>query len=225
MSELLFGGQELLATIPFADIVWYLTPYTILLLLFATIFTVLAIISKPERQLDIAFGTDGYYFKEISIDQMRFQRFMAIACGLAAMGATITGDVFNFTLFSSMIGICCIGIVSGVKNKHILQAAFEYGIIIMIAAVPLFGGAALIAATTGTLSIFELAAARTLGGVVAVPLIAKLMLLIGVMGEGMAPFYFLKAEIARAPGTPYILILCLIPLLVFLRVIEIIITI
>lgn len=225
MSDILFGGEALLATIPFADIVWYLSPYTLLLFLFAAIFTILAIVSRPERYVDTAFGTDGYSLKEIPLDLMRFQRFMAIACGLAAMGATVTGDLFNFTLFTSMIGVCCIGIVSGVKNRYVLQAAYEYGIVIMTTGVPLFGGAALIAATTGTLSIFELAAARTLGASITAPLIAKILLIIGVMGEGMAPFYILKADIARAQGAPYILNVCLIPLLIFLRVIEIALTI
>ena len=35
-----------------------------------------------------------------------------------------------------------------------------------------------------------------------VPLIAKAMLVIGVIGEGMAPFYAAKAEMFRAPGIP-----------------------
>jgi energy-converting hydrogenase A subunit H len=169
------------------------------------------------------FGTDGYYIKTISLDQMRFQRFMAIACGLAAMGATLSGDIFNFTLFTSMIGICCIGIVAGAKNRHVLQAAYEYGIVVMTAMVPLFGGAAIIAATTGTLSIFELSAMREIGSIV--PLIAKALLVIGVMGEGMAPFYVSKAEITRAQGAPYILMIHVCSLLIFLRVIEIVIAI
>jgi len=217
----ILGGEAVLATIPFGDIIWYFTPYTLLLFLFAAIFTLLVIISRPERYVDIAFGTDGYYFKEITHEQMRFQRFMAIACGLAAMGATVTGDIFNFTIFTSMVGICCIGIVAGVKNRHVLQAAFEYGIVIMVAMVPLFGGAAIVAATTGTLSIFELSAARALGTAMTVPFIAKALLIIGVIGEGMAPLYIAKAEITRAHGTPYILMISLCSLLVFLRVIEI----
>jgi len=220
----IFGGEVVLATIPFGDIVLYFTPYTLLLFLFAAIFTTLAIISRPERYVDIAFGTDGYYLKEIAHDQMRFQRFMAIACGLATMGATVTGDIFNFTIFTSMIGVCCIGIVAGVKNRHVLQAAYEYGIVIMIAMVPLFGGAAIVAATTGTLSIFELSAAHALG-TATVPFIAKALLIIGVMGEGMAPFYISKAEITRAQGAPYILMIHVCSLLIFLRVIEIVITI
>ena len=219
------GGEVVLATIPFGDIVWYFTPYTLLLFVFAVTFTILAIISRPERYVDIAFGTDGYYFKEVSHEQMRFQRFMAIACGLAAMCATVTGDIFNFTIFTSMIGICCIGIVAGVKNRHVLQAAFEYGIVIMVAMVPLFGGAAIVAATTGTLSIFELAAAHALMPAITVPFIAKALLIIGVIGEGMAPLYIAKAEMTRAQGTPYILMISVCSLLIFLRVIEIAITI
>lgn len=225
MSDIWFGGEEILATVPFGDIVWYFSPYTLLLLLFAVIFTVLAIISRPERYVDMVFGTDGYYLKEVSQEQMRFQRFMAIACGLAAMGATVTGDVFNFTICTSMVGICCIGIVAGVKNRHVLQAAYEYGIVIMVAMVPLFGGAALVATTTGTLSIFELSAARALGTAITVALIAKVLLIIGVMGEGMAPFYVSKAEITRAQGAPYILMIHVCSLIIFLRVIEIVITI
>ena len=225
MSSSLIAGGTVLATIPFADIVWYITPYTLILFLFAVLFTVLAVISRPERHVDIVFGTDGYYIKTISLDQMRFQRFMAIACGLAAMGATLSGDIFNFTLFTSMIGICCIGIVAGAKNRHVLQAAYEYGIVIMTAMVPLFGGAALIAATTGTLSVFELTTAREIGSFIAVPLIAKALLVIGVMGEGMAPFYVSKAEITRAQGAPYILMIHVCSLLIFLRVIEIVIAI
>jgi len=224
MSNLL-GGEVVLATIPFGDIVWYFTPYTLLLFLFAVVFTVLAAISRPERYVDIAFGTDGYYRKEISHEQMRFQRFMAIACGLAAMGATITGDIFNFIIFTSMIGICCVGIVAGVKSRHVLQAAYEYGIVIMVAMIPLFGGAAIVAATTGTLSIFELATARALTPAIAVPFIAKALLIIGVIGEGMAPLYIAKSEMTRAHGAPYILMISVCSLLIFLRVIEIAITI
>ena len=114
---------------------------------------------------------------------------MAIACGIATIGAIVTGDIFNFTLFAAFIGVLNIGIVAAVKNKHVLSAAFSYGLVVMMGTVPLFAGAAIITATTGTLSIWELAAK---GGV---PVVARLLLLIGVLGEGMAPFYIGKAEI------------------------------
>ena len=65
----------------FGDELVYFTPYTITLFLLALIFTVLVIISRPEQQVDIAFGGDAYRTKDISLSEMRFRRFMAIACG------------------------------------------------------------------------------------------------------------------------------------------------
>lgn len=210
---------EALAYIPFGDIVYYISPYTLVLFIFALVFTCLAIISRPEKQVDIAFGGDAFYTKVIPEKQMRFQRFMAISCGLAAMAGVTTGDIFNFTLLTAMVGICNIGIVASVKNKHVLDNAYEYGILAMIATLPLFGGAAIILATTGTLSMWELFTAA-----VTVPVIAKGLLVIGVIGEGMAPVYVAKAEITRAPGAPYVLMIHVSSLLMFLRVVEIVIS-
>ncbi len=210
--------EEILLRLPFGDIVHYLSGYTVVLFAFAVMFVILAVISLPEKPVDIVFGTDGYYTKEIPEGQMRFQRFMAIACGVATIGAITTGDVFNFTLFAAIIGILNIGIVAAVKNRHVLNAAFSYGLVVMMATVPLFAGAAIVAATTGTLSIWVLAGAG------AVPLIAKMLILVGVLGEGMAPFYIGKAEITRAPGAPYILMIHVSSLLLFLRVVEILLT-
>jgi energy-converting hydrogenase A subunit H len=84
--------------------------------------------------------------------------------------------------------------------------------------VPLFAGAALYAATTGSLSMVELMN----GTLPPVPLIAKALLVIGVIGEGMAPFYAAKAEMFRAPGAPYVIMCSLSSLLIFLRVVEIV---
>ena len=117
-----------------------------------------------------------------------------------------------------MIGITNIGIVAAVRNRHVLEAAYQYGIVAMVATVPLFGGAAIVLASTGTLSIWALA------GLGAVPLLAKIFLVLGVMGEGMAPFYIGKAEITRAPGAPYVLMIHVSSLLLFLRVVEIVLT-
>jgi energy-converting hydrogenase A subunit H len=210
--------EQTLLLLPFGDIIHYLSGYTVILLAFATIFIILIIISLPEKPIDIVFGVDGYYLKEILVDDMKFQRFMAIACGIATIGAITTGDVFNFTLFAAFIGILNIGIVAAVKNKHVLDAAFSYGLVVMMATIPLFTGAAIIAATCGTLSIGELA------NIGAAPLVTKLFILIGVLGEGMAPFYIGKAEITRASGAPYILMIHVSSLLLFLRVIEIFLT-
>ena len=213
------GGADLFV-LEFGDILHYYTPYTATLFILAAIFTGLVIVSRPEGQIDIAFGGDAYYAKETAISEMRFRRFMAIACGLATMGAMGSGDLFNFTLFASLVGITNVGIVAAVKSRHVLNAAYEYGIVAMVATLPLFGGAALVLATTGTLSIPALAA-----GGVAVPLVAKILLVLGVVGEGMAPFYAAKAEMFRAPGAPYVIMCSLSSLLIFLRIVEIVITI
>ena len=161
--------EQILLQIPFGDIVHYLSGYTVVLFAFAAMFVVLAIISLPEKPVDIVFGTDGYYTKTIPQDTMKFQRFMAIACGIATIGAITTGDIFNFTLFAAFIGVLNIGIVAAVRNKHVLDAAFSYGLVVMMATVPLFAGAALIAAACGTLSVWELAAGSTL----AAPLVSN----------------------------------------------------
>jgi energy-converting hydrogenase A subunit H len=201
----------------FGDIVLYFTPYTITLFLLALVFTFLVLMSRPERQVEILFGGDAYYAKDTAVEEMRFRRFMAIACGLASMGAMVSGDLFDYTLFTSLVGIANVGIVAAVKTRHVQNAAFQYGIVALSGTVPLFGGAAIVAATTGTLSILAL------GGTA--PLFAKALLTLGVMGEGMAPFYAAKAEMFRAPGAPYVIMCSLSSLLIFLRVVEIIITI
>lgn len=207
--------ENIILTMPFGDIVQYLSNYTVVLFGFAALFIVLALISIPEKPVDIVFGTDGYYLKETPKDISKFQRFMAVACGIATVGAIISGDVFNFTLFASLIGILNIGIVASVKNKHVRDSAFSYGLVVMTATVPLFAGAAIIAAVCGTLSMWELS------GVGLTPLIAKILILLGVLGEGMAPFYIGKAEITRASGAPYILMIHVSSLLLFLRFAEI----
>jgi energy-converting hydrogenase A subunit H len=202
----------------FGDELVYFTPYTITLFLLALTFTIFVLISRPEKQVDIAFGGDAYTTKVISVSEMRFRRFMAIACGLASMGAMVTGDIFNFTLFTAMVGITNVGIVAAVKSPHVQNAAFQYGLVALSATVPLFGGAAVYAAATGSLSMIELAK----GTLPAVPFVAKAFLALGVIGEGMAPFYAAKAEMFRAPGAPYVIMCSLSSLLIFLRVIEVI---
>ncbi|UUX92136.1 hypothetical protein [Methanoplanus endosymbiosus] len=212
------GGEELFY-LPFGDIVNYFTPYTAVLFILALIFTLFCIFSRPEKQLDVVFGDDAVYAKEVGPAELKFRRFMAVACGVATMGAVLSGDIFNYTLFVSMIGICIIGIVAAVKNRHVLNAAFNYGIVAMVATVPLFGSAAITLASAGTLSIWELS-----GAMVSMPLIAKVMLLVGVTGEGIAPFYAAKAELFRAPGAPYVIMIHVSSLLIFLRVVEILLT-
>jgi len=217
-SMIEFIGGTPYYILEFGDELVYFTPFTITLFLLALTFTVLVIISRPEKQVDIAFGGDAYRTKDISLSEMRFRRFMAIACGLASMGAMVTGDIFNFTLFTAMVGITNVGIVAAVKSPHVQDAAYQYGLVALSATVPLFAGAAVYAATTGSLSMVELMN----GTLPPVPLIAKALLVIGVIGEGMAPFYAAKAEMFRAPGAPYVIMCSLSSLLIFLRVVEIV---
>ncbi len=206
--------------VPFGDIVIYFTPFTATLFILALVFTVLVILSRPERQLDIVFGGDAFTAKETPLREMKFRRFMAIACGLATMGAMVTGDIFDFVLFTSLVGITNVGIVGAVKNRHVQEAAFQYGMVALAATMPLFAGAAMVAATTGTLSMLELSAMP----ISQVPLGVKALITLGVMGEGMAPFYAAKAEMFRAPGAPYVIMCSLSSLLIFLRVIEVVLT-
>jgi energy-converting hydrogenase A subunit H len=210
-------GQQVY-TLEFGDIVPYFSLYTCSLFLFTAIFIIIAIINRPEKQATIVFGTDGFFEKEIKVEDLKFQQFMAIACGLATLGAMVSGDLFNYTLFTALVGITNIGIVATTDNKHLLNAAFQYGIVAMIATVFLFGGAATALAVTGTLSIWVLAGQHM------VPLVAKIFLVFGVLGEGMAPFYIGKIEMTRAQGAPYVLMITISSLLIFMRIVEIVLT-
>lgn len=211
-------GGKLLGQIPFGDIVLYLTPFNLFMFAAVLIFTFLIAISRTETQVETEFGTLGNRRVEVDTAEFRIRRFLAIVCGLATAGAMVTGDLFNFTLFVALIGIVNIGIVSAVRQVEVLDAAFQYGLIAMMASLPLFGGAALVLGSSGTLSLLELS------GMAGNPMIgfAALLLLMGVVGEtGVAPFYATKAEMFRTPGSPFILIIHLSSLLVIVRAIEV----
>lgn len=211
-------GGQILGQIPLGDIVFYITPFSLFMFAGALIFTILIAISRTETQVEADFGSLKNNRVKVGLEEFKIRRFLAIVCGLATAGAMITGDLFNFTLFVALIGIVNIGIVSAVKMVDVLDAAFQYGLIAMIASLPLFGGAALILAASGTLSLLALANVAT------TPMMyfASLLLLMGIMGEtGVAPFYATKAEMFRTPGSPFILIIHLSSLLVIIRAIEI----
>lgn len=218
MMDIASLGGELLGQIPFGDIVLYLTPFNLFMFASVLIFTFLIAISRTETQVETEFGTLGNRRVEVDTAEFRIRRFLAIVCGLATAGAMVTGDLFNFTLFVALIGIVNIGIVSAVRQVDVLDAAFQYGLIAMMASLPLFGGAAMVLGSSGTLSLLELS---KIGGN---PMIsfATLLLLMGVIGEtGVAPFYATKAEMFRTPGSPFILIIHLSSLLVIVRAIEV----
>lgn len=212
-------GGQLLGTIPLGDIVLYFTPFNLFLFASALIFTALIAMSRTETQLEAEFGSLKDKEVKVDLEEFKVRRFLAIICGLATAGAMITGDLFNFTLFVALIGIVNIGIVGAVKIVDVLNAAFQYGLVAMIASLPLFAGAALILGATGTLSLFELSNLTTTTPMM---LFASILLVMGIAGEtGVAPFYATKAEMFRTPGSPFILIIHLSSLLVIVRAIEI----
>ena len=204
--------------IPLGDIVLYFTPFNLFLFGSALLFTLFIALSNTETQVEARFGT--LEDREVVVDKGEFKirRFLAIVCGLATAGAMITGDLFDFTLFVALIGIVNLGLVAAVRMVDVLDSAFQYGIIAMIASLPLFGGAATILATAGTISLFELAKVPVNSMIT----FGSILLLMGVAGEtGIAPFYATKAEMFRTPGSPFLVIIHLSSLLVIVRMIEI----
>ena len=215
-------GGNLLGTIPLGDIVLYLNPLHIFLFVTILVFTALIAMSRTETQVEAMFSSLDENKVAVGKKEFKHRRFLAIICGIATAGAMITGDLFNFTLFMALIGIVNIGIVSAVKQVEVLNSAYQYGLIAMMCGLPLFGGAAMILAATGTLSLIELAA------IPASPMMifGALVMLIGVCGEsGIAPFFASKAEMFRTPGSPFILIIHLSSLFIIVRFIEILLTI
>jgi energy-converting hydrogenase A subunit H len=212
-------GGQLFGYIPLGDIVLYFTPFNLFLFGGALLFTFLIALSNTETQVEARFGT--LKDREVKVDKAEFKirRFLALVCGLATAGAMITGDIFNFTLFVALIGIVNIGLVGAVKMVDVLDSAFQYGIIAMIASLPLFGGAAMILAATGTLSLIQLSTSNL---ITPMTQFASILLLMGIAGEtGIAPFYATKAEMFRTPGSPFLVIIHLSSLLVIIRAIEI----
>ena len=215
-------GGDLMGTIPLGDIVLYLNPLHIFLFVTILVFTALIAMSRTETQVEAMFGSLDENKVAVGKKEFKHRRFLAIICGLATAGAMITGDLFNFTLFMALIGIVNIGIVSAVKQVEVLNSAYQYGLIAMMCGLPLFGGAAMILAATGTLSLIELAS------IPASPMMifGALVMLIGVCGEsGIAPFFASKAEMFRTPGSPFILIIHLSSLFIIVRFVEILLTI
>ena len=212
-------GSQLIGIIPLGDIVFYMTSFNLFMFAAALTFTFIIAISKTETQVEAEFGSLGDREIKVAKKEFKFRRFLAIICGLATAGAMVTGDVFDFTLFVCLIGIVNIGIVSAVKQVDVLDSAFQYGLIALIAPAPLFVGAALILATTGTLSLLAI---NSLPYTTPMMLFGSILLFLGVAGEtGVAPFFATKAEMFRTPGSPFLLIIHLSSLLVIVRVIEI----
>lgn len=211
-------GGQFLGMIPLGDIVLYFTTFNLFMFFTVLIFTVLIAMSRTERQVEAQFGTLEDKEKKVSKDEFKIRRFLAIICGLATAGAMVTGDLFDFTLFVCLIGIVNIGIVAAVKEVDVLEAAFQYGIIAMIASLPLFAGASFILASAGTISLLEIVNLPN----TTMMFFGSILLFLGVAGEtGVAPFFATKAELFRTAGSPFLVMIHLSSLLVFVRVIEI----
>ena len=212
-------GSQIIGIIPLGDIVFYMTSFNLFMFAAALAFTFIIAISKTETQVEAEFGTLGDRELKVAKKEFKIRRFLAIICGLATAGAMVTGDLFDFTLFVCLIGIVNIGIVGAVKQIDVLDSAFQYGLIAMMASMPLFAGAALILASTGTLSLLQI---NDIVFTTPMMLLGSILLFIGVAGEtGVAPFFATKAEMFRTPGSPFLLIIHLSSLLVIVRVIEI----
>lgn len=212
-------GQQIIGIIPLGDIVFYMTTFNLFMFASALAFTALIAISKTETQVEAEFGKLGDRAVTVAKKEFKIRRFLAVVCGLATAGAMITGDLFDFTLFVCLIGIVNIGIVGAVRQVDVLDAAYQYGLIAMMASLPLFGGAALILASTGTISLLQI---NTLTFTTPMMILGSILLFMGVAGEtGVAPFFATKAEMFRTPGSPFLLIIHLSSLLIIVRLIEI----
>jgi energy-converting hydrogenase A subunit H len=218
MNDIIDLDGFIIGHTPFVDIVPYLTPFSLALVVTIVVFTIFLVLSNPEFRSLTRFKEDMVRTTTVEKKEAKIRRFMTLPCGIALMGVVTTGDIFNFALFVSLVGITNIGIFAVVRESHVLDAAFQYGLVMMICALPLFGGVALILAKTGTLSLGVLA------GIPANPIlnIGRMLLLIGAVGEGaLAPFFATKVEMIRAKGAPYINMMHLSSLMVFTRLIEI----
>jgi energy-converting hydrogenase A subunit H len=218
MNDILDLNGYIIGHVPFVDIVPYLTPFSLALVVTIVVFTTFLALSNPELRSIARFREDIVRTASVGKKEARFRRFMTILCGVALIGVVTTGDIFNFALFVSLVGVTNIGIFAVVRDSHVLDAAFQYGLVMMMCTLPLFGGVALILAKTGTLSLGVLA------GIPGNPIInvGRMLLLVGAVGEGaLAPFFATKVEMIRAKGAPFINMMHLSSLMVFVRLIEI----
>ena len=212
-------GSQIIGIIPLGDIVFYFTQFNLFMFATALAFTAIIAISKTETQVEAEFGKLGDRAVTVAKKEFKIRRFLAIICGLATAGAMITGDLFDFTLFVCLTGIVNIGIVGAVRQVDVLDSAYQYGLIAMMASLPLFGGAALVLAATGTISLLEI---NSLTYTTPMMILGSILLFLGVAGEtGVAPFFATKAEMFRTPGSPFLLIIHLSSLLILVRLIEI----
>ena len=196
-------GGNLLGIVPLGDIVFYLNPFHLFMFVTILIFTFLIAIGHTETQVEAEFGTLADKRKSVDIKEFKARRFLSVICGIATAGAMITGDLYNLTLFMSLVGILNIGIISSVKQVDVLDSVFQYGLIAMMCSLPLFGGAAIVLGACGTVSLLAIQSMKP----TAMMIFGAILIFIGACGEsGIAPFFASKAEMFRTPGSPFLLI-------------------
>ena len=92
-------GGNILGTVPLGDIVFYINPFHLFMLVVILLFTLLICLSKTETQVEASYGKLEDTKKVIGLSEFKQRRFLAIICGIATAGAMVTGDLYNFTLF------------------------------------------------------------------------------------------------------------------------------
>ena len=147
ISGFLFGK------VPFGDIVFSFSEFSIIGFITAVIFTIIVYLTKPEKQLEAQKFKVEDKLELVTLKELKIRRMMAIVCGIATAGAMLTYDLFDYALFLTLVGIANIGIVSAVKREWVLNAAYQYGLIAMIATLPLFGSAGMILANRNVINL------------------------------------------------------------------------
>ncbi len=218
----MYPSGKVFAIVPLGDIVPYLSTVNAIILATLVAVLLLPILSKTDVYVEVDHKRPKIEAKIVAPREDRIKAALALVSTLAAVGVVTTGDVFNFTLFLSLLGMSNMGLIgTTVEDDFALECAFNYGLMCLIASLPLFGGAALILAATGTLSLHELMKLpRGAGGWTIT--YAKILLTTGVLGEaGVGPFYAVKVDSFRRIWGRYAFVIHLTTLLTFSRYLEI----
>ncbi|MEO2240640.1 MAG: proton-conducting transporter membrane subunit [Euryarchaeota archaeon] len=218
----MYPSGSVFTIIPLGDIVPYLSTVNAVILGVLIAVLLLPILSRTDIYVEVDHRRPKIKAKIVTPREDRIKAALALTSTLASVGVVTTGDVFNFTLFLSLLGMSNMGLIgTTVGDDFALECAFHYGLMCLIASLPLFGGAALILASTGTLSLHELMKLpRGAGGWTLT--YGKVLLTAGVLGEaGVGPFYAVKVDSFRRIWGRYAFVIHLTTLLTFSRFMEI----
>jgi len=217
-----YPSGQILYYIPLGDIVPYISTINAVILALLLAVLALPIFSNTDIYVEVDHKIPRIKAKIVMPREDKIKAALALGSTMAAAGVVTTGDVFNFTLFLSLLGICNMGLIgTTVGDEFALECAFNYGLMCLIAGLPLFGGAALILAGTGTLSLHQLMHMPPGAGGWAMEY-GKILLTAGVVGEaGVGPFYAVKVDSFRRIWGRYAFVIHLTTLLTFSRYLEI----